>query len=152
MTIVKKYEGNLVATSVAEYERGNSEPATMYDYWRIESQNQDIFLQRIIVPAHLDSIIKIGTTTTFYLVELSLPTILFGRKSMYLVFGIKTNGRQYEAIAQVKNLLRAIKFSALKLFFVGIPAMFLAGIGLLLWIMAARIVTIKLPLHEMRQF
>lgn len=147
MTTLRKYSGKLLSTGETERDPG----IIRYDYWRIESDAGDVFLQGVIVPAALDSVISARAVAIFYIAEVPLPKFFLGRKPMYLVYGVKFGGRTHEAIEPVQRFMRTIKFGTIKLFAAGVPAMFLWGIGLLLWIMGLRLLATRLPLAQMRR-
>ena len=150
--MLKTVSGELVATGTVAYDgaHNGAEPAAMYDYVRIEDERgQDIFLERVIVPAALDSHLGLGTTGKFYLVEVRVPT-LFGSKPMYFAYGIEVNGRRvHKAIAQTQRCLRSAKGGAIRLFGWGCILLVAWGFGLLLWVQACRLLSISLPLAAM---
>lgn len=147
MTTLRKYSGKLLSIGGSERDPG----LIRYDYWRIETDAGDAFLQGVIVPAALDSVTSAGAVTIFYIAEVPFPKFFLGSKPMYLVYGVKSGDRIHEAIEPVQRFMRVLKLGTIKLFAAGVPAMFLWGIGLLLWVMAFRLLAISLPLRKMRK-
>jgi len=153
MSILKKISGELVATGSVVHDgaHNSSEPAAMYDYLRFEDeQGQDVFLERVIVPAAMDSHLGLGIVGKFYLVEVRVPT-LFSSKPMYFFYGIETNGRVRKAITQTQRCLRSAKGGVIKLFGYGCILLVAWGFGLLLWVQAFRLLSINLPLKAMEE-
>lgn len=151
--MLRTVSGELVATGTVAYDgaHNGAEPAAIYDYVRIEDvRGQDIFLERVIVPAALDSHLGLGTTGKFYVVEVRVPTLL-GSKPMYFVYGIEVNGRVLKAIPQTQRCLRSAKGGAIRLFGWGCILLVAWGLGLLLWVQACRLLSISLPLAAMEE-
>ena len=68
-----------------------------------------------------------------------------------MVYAVEVDGVVHQAIDVVRREWTTSKiFTFLTLFGVGIPTMFLFGMGLLFWINAVRLPFAQLPLAEMR--
>lgn len=152
MSILRKVSGELVATGPVVHDgaHNGAEPAAMYDYIRFEDEGgQEVYLERVIVPAFLDSLIDVGTKGKLYIVEVRVPT-LFGSKPMHFIYAIDVNGKVRKAVEQTQRCLRSAKGGAIKLFGYGCVLLIAWGFGLLLWVQAFRLMRVNLPLADMR--
>lgn len=152
MSILRKESGELVATGPVVHDgaHNGAEPAAIYDYIRLEDEGgREIYMERVMVPAFLDSLIDVGTKGKFYIVEVRLPK-LFGSKSMHFIYAINVNGKVRKAVEQTQRCLRSVKGGAIKLFGYGCVLLIAWGFGLLLWIQAFRLMRVSLPLADMR--
>ncbi len=152
MSILRKVSGELVATGPVVYDGAHNwaEPAAMYDYVRLEEDGgHDFYMERVMVPAFIDSLLGVGTKAKFYIVEVRIPT-LFGSKPMHLIYAIDVNGKMHRAIEQTQRCLRSAKGGAIKLFGYGCVLLIAWGFGLLLWVQAFRLLRVSLPLADMQ--
>jgi len=153
MSSVKKLSGELVATGPVVYhgvQSGGAEPGSVYDYIRLEnSDGQESYLERVTVPAFLDSLIGIGKVATLYVAEVRIPT-LFSSAPMHFVYAVEVDGKVRKATEQVQKILRSIKGGVVTLFLLGLVLLPAWGAGLLFWIRAFRLIKLSLPLDEMR--
>jgi len=151
--MIRKISGTLVASGPVVYDgpQNRAEPAAFYDYIRVEDRGgQEVYLEQVIVPAYLDSLINMGMVATLYVAEVRIPT-LFGSKSMHWVYALESGGKVRKAIEQTQRCFRGAKMSVLKLFLYGLGLMVFYGFGLLLWIQAVRLLSADLPLDAMRR-
>lgn len=140
----------MVATGPAVHQSG-AEPCSFYDYLRFEnSDGQEIYQERVMAPAFLDSLIGAGTVATFSIAEVLIPT-LFGSKPMHFVYAVESNGKVRKAIEQNERILKSLKADSLKLVWYGFILLMAWGFGLLFWVQAVRFMRISLPLREMHQ-
>jgi hypothetical protein len=154
MSRTRTLSGELVATGPVVYDGtqfGAAEPYSMYDYLRFEDEaGKDLYIERVVIPAYLDSSIRAGMEATFLVVEVPIPTML-GSKPMHFVYAVETGGKMRRAIEQVQKIFRLTKGAALPMFWYGLILLPAWGFGLVLWIRAVRIIKLRLPLDEMRQ-
>lgn len=152
MSIVKKISGELVATGPVVHDgaHNGAESVAIYDYIRLDGAGEELYLERVIVPAFLDSLIGVGIAGTFHFVEVRIPT-LFGSKPMYFIYALEIGGKIRKAIEQTQRCLRSAKGGAVKLFGWGCVLLIAWGFGVLLWIQAYRLITVSLPLDEMQR-
>lgn len=154
MSIVRKVSGSLVSTGPVVHDGANNgaEPAALYDYIRVEDHaGEEVYLERVIIPGYLDSLIDVGTVGTLYIVEVPIPTMFFGSKPMYFVYAVETGGKVRKGIEQTQRCLRSAKAGAAKLFGYGFVLLIAYGLGVLLWIQAYRLLKINLPLAQMQR-
>jgi hypothetical protein len=134
---------------------GNSEEnqngATLYSYLRFETiDGHDGYCEGVMALPVLDSLLRGGSTRTFYLAEVRLPR-MFGSKKHHVLYAVHSQGRTTEAIHPSSRLLSQQKVEAMKLFFFGLFLIPLWGAGLLLWIWGVRLLAVSLPIGQMRQ-
>ncbi|MDH0342066.1 hypothetical protein [Chromobacterium haemolyticum] len=149
--MVRKIKGRLVATGPVMHDGvdNGAEPATIYNYVRLQDENGgDTYMQQVFVPAVLDSLLDVGTAGTFYVVEVAIPK-LFGSRPFHFVFGLEVGGKLYQAVPQTRRILNGCKGGAAKLAWYGLILLIAWGFGLLLWVQAARLLSITLPESEM---
>jgi hypothetical protein len=140
--------GTLVAWGSAEE---NQQGAALYTYLRFETRDgNDGYCEAVFVVPELASLLRGNGDQTFYLAEVRLPRAL-GSKKHHVLYAIRRQGRTAEAIAHTQSLLAQQKVAALQLFFYGTFALVLGGLGVLLWIWGLRLLTVGLPIREMRQ-
>lgn len=149
---VRIIKGDLTVTGPCK-DHGGGEPSARYDYVRFVESGRQVYLQDVIVPAYVDSFIRAGMQgAVFYLVELRYPTFFFGRKSIWMMYGVQVNGELHEAIDKVSrrvsygNLWEAAQYAL-----AGLISLPLMGVGLILWVLAARTLAVSVPVAEMRQ-
>ena len=129
----------------------NQNGATLYSYLRFETiDGRDGYCEGVMTLPVLDSLLRGGSTKTFYLAEVRLPR-MFGSKTHHVLYAVRSQGRTTEAIDPSSRLLSQQKVEALKLFFFGLFLMPLWGAGLLLWIWGIRLLAVSLPIGQMRQ-
>ncbi len=147
---VRIIRGELTVTGPYK-DHGGSEPSARYDYMRFVESGRQVYLQDVVVPAYIDSFIRAGVRAVFYLVELRYPTLFFCRKSVWMMYGVEMDGQVHEAVSKVArrvsggNLWEAVQYAL-----VGLVTLPLAGVGILLLILAARTLAVTLPVVKMR--
>lgn len=147
MSTVHKITGTLAATGAVVYDGPSnaSEPAAIYDHLLIEGDGHDWHLQRVIVPAYLDSFLTVGAAMTLYVAVVQIPTLL-GSKPMYVVYALATGGKVRTAVAEAKRCFGRSKIGgALKLFGYGFLLLIVYGVGVLFWAQGARLLMTGLP-------
>lgn len=154
MSRTRKLSGELVATGPVVYDgpqSGVAEPYSMYDYLRFEDgTGKDIYVERVVIPAYLDSSVRTGMVATFLVAEVPIPTML-SSKPMHFVYELETGGKTRRAIEQVQKVFRLTKRAAYPLLGYGLILLPAWGFGLLFWFRAIRLIRLRLPLNEMRQ-
>lgn len=153
MSVLRKISGRLVSTGPVVHGgvHNGAEPGALYDYIRMEGcDGQEEYLERVVIPGFLDSLIDVGVVGTLYIVEVPIPTMFFGSKPMCFVYAVETGGKVRKGIEQTQRCLQSAKTGATKLFGYGFILLIAYGFGLLLWIQAYRLVSIKLPLAQMQ--
>jgi hypothetical protein len=155
MQYIKTYSGKLEATGPVINDgpaSGSSESCAFYDYLRLDGNGQEIFLERVMIPAYLDSLAKLGSVMTLGVVAVPVPTTFFGSKPVHLVYALETGGKARMGIDQAVRLHRSIKHRAFTLFWYGLILLPAWGFGVLFWIRAIRLITFRLPLNDMRKY
>lgn len=154
MTQLRKLSGELVAKGPSVHDGAlapGSEPATFYDYIRLEDEHgNDAYIERVTIPAYLDSLLAMGTPLSLHVAVVPLPT-LFGTKPLSLVYAVEIGGKVRRAIEQTQRLMSIIKRPVIQLILVGFLLILVWGAGLLFWIQASRLMAVALPLEEMRK-
>lgn len=109
------------------------------------------YLKAVKVVGQLDTLLRNGEDCTLWVATIRTPTPFLFKRNIYMVYAVEVNGVVHQAIDVVRREWTSSKiFTFLTLFGVGIPTMFLFGMGLLFWINAARLPFAQLPLAEMR--
>jgi len=141
MSATQKLAGTL-ALGPVKYEK----VAAVYDYMRVGST----YLKSVKVIGTLATLLRNGEDCTLWVVTIRTPTPWFSKANIYMVYAVEVDGVVHQATEEVQREWKTSKtFTFIMLFGAGFPTMFLAGIGLLLWINALRLIFVKLPIDEM---
>ena len=109
------------------------------------------YLKAVKVVGQLDTLLRNGEDCTLWVATIRTPTPFLFKRNIYMVYAVEVDGVVHQAIDVVRREWTTSKiFTFLTLFGVGIPTMFLFGMGLLFWINAVRLPFAQLPLAEMR--
>jgi len=109
------------------------------------------YLKAVKVVGQLDTLLRNGEDCTLWVATIRTPTPFLFKRNIYMVYAVEIDGVVHQAIEEVRREWTTSKiFGFLSLFGVGIPTMFMFGLGLLFWINAARLPFAQLPLAEMR--
>ncbi len=142
MSATQKLTGTL-ALGPVKYEK----VAAVYDYMRVGST----YLKSVKVIGTLATLLRNGEDCTLWVATIRTPTPWFAKANIYMVYAVEIDGVVHQAIDEVRREWTISKtFTFIILFGAGFPTMFLAGIGLLLWINALRLIFAKLPIEAMR--
>ncbi|MBI5897893.1 MAG: hypothetical protein HZB40_01535 [Rhodocyclales bacterium] len=143
MSKIEKLSGRLALGPV---EAGKS--GEFYDFMRVGAAH----LKRVKVIAELATLLRDGQHCTVWVARVKVPTPLFFSTETAILYAIEVDGTVYKAAVEEArrnwNVSRA--WNAVMLGVVGLLTLPLAGIGLLLWINAARLAGSALPIEEMR--
>lgn len=109
------------------------------------------YLKAVKVVGQLDTLLRNGENCTLWVATIRTPTPFLFKRNIYMVYAVEVDGVVHQAIDVVRREWTSSKiFTFLTLFGVGIPTMFLFGMGVFFWINAARLPFAQLPLAEMR--
>jgi len=154
MASIQKMFGTLTNTGPCTYTgpNGRVESATIYEYLRIEGgDGREHYLEKVVVPSYLDIACEPGLKGEFYLVTIPYPK-LFGSYQIRYLFGISSNGKLREAILQAARCVTSghggYVFQLLVLGTFLLPAF---GFGMLFWLLALRLMLVKVPVDKMQQ-
>lgn len=112
----------------------------------------DTYLKKVKVIGRLATLLRDGKECTLWVATIRTPTPFFFKTDIHMVYAVGTDdGVVHQAIEEVRQEWAASKtLTFFQLVGVGIPTIFLFGLGLLFWINAARLPFAQLPLAEMR--
>ena len=114
----------------------------VYESMRVGST----YLKAVKVVGQLDTLLRNGEGCTLWVATIRTPTPFLFKRNIYMVYAVEVDGVVHQAIDVVRREWTTSKiFTFLTLFGVGIPTMFLFGMGLLFWINAARLPFATLP-------
>lgn len=154
MASIQKISGALTNTGPCTYTgpNGHVESATIYEYLRIEGDGgREYYLEKVVVPSYLDVACDPGLKGVFYLVTIPYPK-LFGSHPIRYLFGISSNGKLRGAIPQTERCVTrgngGYVFQLLVLGAFLLPAF---GFGMLFWLLALRLILVKVPVDKMQQ-
>lgn len=121
--------------------------AAVYEYMRVGSTH----LKNVKIIGQLATLLKNGEDCTLWVVTIRTPTPFLYKTEIHMVFAVECNGVVHQAIEEIQREWTLSKtFTFFTLLGVGFPTIFLAGLGLLFWINALRLVFVKLPIEQMR--
>lgn len=121
--------------------------AAVYDYMRVGSAH----LKSVKVVGQLATLLRNGEECTLWVATIRTPTPFLYKTEIHMVFAVERDAVVHQAIEEIQREWTLSKtFAFFTLFGVGFPTIFLAGLGLLFWINALRLVFVKLPLEQMR--
>ena len=104
------------------------------------------YLKAVKVVGQLDTLLRNGENCTLWVATIRTPTPFLFKRNIYMVYAVEVDGVVHQAIDVVRREWTSSKiFTFLTLFGVGIPTMFLFGMGLLFWINALRLPFATLP-------
>jgi hypothetical protein len=143
MNRIEKLSGRLALGPV---EAGKS--GEYYDFMRVGGTH----LKRVKVIAELATLLRDGQQCTVWVARVKVPSPFFFSTETVVLYAIEVDGTIYKAVEEARqnwNISRG--WNAFMLGVVGLVTLPLAGIGLLLWINAARLAGSALPMEEMRR-
>lgn len=143
MNRIEKLSGRLALGPVEAGKDGE-----FYDFMRVGTAH----LKRVKVIAELATLLSDGQHCTVWVAKVNVPSPFFFSTETMILYAIKVDGTIYKAVDEAGrnwNVSRA--WNAFMLSVVGLLTLPLAGIGLLLWINAARLAGSALPIEEMRR-
>lgn len=143
MSKVEKISGRV---SLGTVHPGRS--ADFYDFMRVGATH----LKRVKVVGELAPLLRDGEHCTVWVVRVKVPTPLFFSTVTSVIYAIEIDGTLYKAIEETRRHWNGARaWNAFFLAVAGFPTIFLAGVGLLLWINAVRLmVGSGLPIVEMQ--
>jgi hypothetical protein len=119
-----------------------------YDFMRIGMAH----LKRVKVIAELATLLRDGQHCTVWVARVKVPSPFLFSTETVVLYAIEIDGTLYKAVDEVgRNWNASRAWNAFLLAVVGLLTLPLAGIGLLLWINAARLAGATLPIEEMRR-
>lgn len=142
MSAVQKISGRL-----ALGESTQDRTSTNYRYVRVG----DAVLKTVKVPVELDSLLRDGADCTLWVAAIDLPTPLFFKTRIYVVYAVEIGGRICKAIDEVRRgwvggkWLLAAGLGALGLLTL------LGYVGILFLVNAVRMSFVELPMEEMQR-
>lgn len=143
MSGIEKLSGRLALGPV---EAGKS--GEFYDFMRVGTAH----LKRVKVIAELATLLRDGQHCTVWVARVKVPTPLFFSTETAILYAIEVGGTPYKAVEETRRNWNASRaWNVFMLGVVGLLTVPLAGIGLLLWINAARLAGSALPIEEMRR-
>lgn len=143
MSRIDKLSGRLALGPV---EAGKS--GEFYDFMRVGGTH----LKRVKVIGELATLLRDGQHCTVWVARVKVPSPFFFSTETIVLYAIEVDGTVYKAVDEAGrnwNVSRA--WNAFMLGVVGLLTLPLAGIGLLLWINAARLAGSTLPIEDMRR-
>ncbi len=143
MSNVEKISGRLALGAVK-----HGQDADFYDFMRVGVTH----LKKVKVVGELAPLLRDGDHYTVWLVRVKVPTPLLFSTVTTVVYAIEVDGTLYKAVEEARRHWNGARaWNAFFLTVAGFPTMFLAGVGLLLWINAVRLmVGSGLPIEKMR--
>lgn len=128
-------------------------PITIYESVLFRGDDgKDVYLENVVTPEQVCSYISVGTHGKFYVAEVVMPTFFFGKGKVYCLFAAEVEGRSIEGIERVTKQVNTSRLvQAVQAFIGGIPAMFIFGLGLVIWLYAVRLLLVHVPEQEMRR-
>lgn len=143
MSTVEKISGRLALGAVQP-----GRDADFYDFMRVGATH----LKRVKVVGELAPLLRDGENCTVWVARAKVPTPLFFSTVTNVIYAIEVGGTLYKAVEETRRHWNGARaWQAFMLAVAGVPTIFLAGIGLLLWINAVRLMTeAGLPLSEMQ--
>lgn len=105
------------------------------------------YLKAVKVVGQLDTLLRNGENCTLWVATIRTPTPFLFKRDIYMIYAVEdATGVVHQAIDEVRRewtTSRILTFFVL--FGVGIPTMFMFGLGLLFWINALRLPFATLP-------
>lgn len=121
--------------------------AAVYEYMRVGS----VHLKSVKIIGQLATLLKNGEDCTLWVATIRTPTPFLYKTEIHMVFAVERDGVVHQAIEEIQREWTLSKtFTFFTLLGVGFPTIFLAGLGLLFWINALRLIFVKLPIEQMR--
>jgi hypothetical protein len=143
MNRIEKLSGRLALGPV---EAGKS--GEFYDFMRVGTAH----LKRVKVIGELATLLRDGQQCTVWVARVKVPSPFFFSTETVILYAVEVDGTIYKAVDEVGRSWNASRaWEAFLLAVVGLVTLPLAGIGLLLWINAARLAGSVLPIEEMRR-
>jgi hypothetical protein len=143
MNRIEKLSGRLALGPVEAGKDGE-----FYDFLRIGTAH----LKRVKVIAELATLLRDGQHCTVWVARVKVPSPFFFSTETVVLYAIEVDGALYKAVDEAgRNWNASRAWNAFMLGVVGLLTLPLAGIGLLLWINAARLAGAALPIEEMRR-
>lgn len=143
MSNVEKISGRLALGAVQ-----HGQDADFYDFMRVGATH----LKRVKVVGELAPLLRDGQHCTVWVARVKVPSPFFFSTETVVLYAIEVDGTLYKAVDEVgRNWNASRAWNAFMLGVVGLLTLPLAGIGLLLWINAARLAGSALPIEEMRR-
>lgn len=144
MSQIQKLTGTLALGPVQSTGRSSE----LYDFMRVGGA----YLKRVRVVGEMATLLRDGQHCTVWVARVKVPTPFFFSIVTSLIYAIEVDGTLYKAVDETKRYwAKARAGQAFLLGVAGVPFMFLAGLGLLLWINALRLGFASLPIEEMRR-
>ncbi len=154
MATIQKISGVLANTGPASYTAPHSqvESGAIYDYLRIEGNDgRERYLEKVIVPSYLDVTLAPGMEGDFYIALITTPKLL-GSRQLCCLFATSTGGQLRQAIRQsARCATDGNGIEAFKLLVLGTLLLPAFGYGMLFWLLALRLMLVKVPIVEMHQ-
>ncbi len=143
MSAVEKISGRLALGAVQ-----HGQAADFYDFLRVGSTH----LKRVKVVGELAPLLRDGESCTVWVARAKVPTPLFFSTVTSVIYAIEVGGTLYKAVEETRRHWNGARaWQAFMLAVAGVPTIFLAGIGLLLWINAVRLmIEAGLPISDMQ--
>lgn len=143
MSHVEKISGRLAFGAVQ-----HGRDADFYDFMRVGATH----LKRVKVVGELAPLLRDGDHCTVWLVKVKVPTPLFFSTVTTVIYAIEIDGTLYKAVEEARRHWNSARtWNAFMLSVAGLLTVALAGVGLLLWINALRLMSSGLPVEAMRR-
>lgn len=143
MSQIQKLTGTL---SLGAVQHGHA--SEFYDFMRVGNTH----LKRVKVVGELATLLRDGQHCTVWVAKVRVPSPFFFSTETAILYAIEVDGALYKAVDEAcRNWNASRAWNAFMLGVVGLLTLPLAGIGLLLWINAARLAGSALPINEMRR-
>lgn len=143
MNRIEKLSGRLALGPVEAGKDGE-----FYDFMRVGTAH----LKRVKVIGELATLLRDGQHCTVWVARVKVPSPFFFSTETVILYAIEIDGTIYKAVDEAgRNWNASRAWNAFALGVVGLVTLPLAGIGLLLWINAVRLIGRGLPIEEMRR-
>jgi hypothetical protein len=143
MSKVEKISGRLALGAVQ-----HGRDADFYDFMRVGA----IHLKRVKVVGELAPLLRDGERCTLWVARVKVPSPFFFSTETVVLYAIEVDGTIYKAVDEAgRNWNASRAWNAFMLGVVGLLTLPLGGVGLLLWINAARLAWAGLPINDMQR-